>query len=66
MSYDSGSEDDDRSMDFLSKPHKHEAAEATQTRCAEDSHSAGRVWLGRATEHGTPEPDAGRGLTALI
>lgn len=48
------------------KPRGHEAAEAMQTRCAEDSHSAGRVWLGRAAEHGTPEPDAGHRLTALI
>ena len=47
------------------KPHEHKAAEATRTRCAEDSHSAGCVWLGRATEDNTAEPDAGHGLAAL-
>lgn len=62
MSYGPGPEADNRSMGFLSQVPG--AAEAMQTRCAEDSQSPGQVWLGRATEHGTPEPDAGRGPTA--
>lgn len=47
------------------KPQEHKAAEAVGTRCAEDSHSAGYVWLGRATEDGTTEPDVCHGLAAL-
>lgn len=69
MSYVTGRQDDDRSMNFLIKAQEHKAIQTrpvARAWCAEDSHSSGLFGLAGGAAYGKPEPDPGHGLTALI